>query len=258
MEQPTTAKLCECGCGQPAPIAKGTSKRRGAVRGQPQRFIHGHGLKRPPRLFVEVGQRIGRGAVIDPDVRVSDPAYRYGVRCARLICDDGNEYVVRLHNLLSKKPTLSCGCLNREAVALGRARSDLVRRLPAGQAARNRVLASYRDGARKRGLAWRLTGEDFDGLTAQDCFYCGNRPSSSAKNATKGRSFNGDFVYNGIDRVDNAAGYIPGNVVTCCGICNRAKGNRSFGEFMAWIARLTERMWFHPEMIPSRLLQGGA
>lgn len=34
--------LCECGCGQPAPIAKQTRSNRGFVAGQPQRFIRGH------------------------------------------------------------------------------------------------------------------------------------------------------------------------------------------------------------------------
>jgi len=35
-------KLCECGCGNPAPIAKKTEKRFGWIRGQPTRFICGH------------------------------------------------------------------------------------------------------------------------------------------------------------------------------------------------------------------------
>lgn len=35
-------KLCECGCGQPAPIATYNSKRWGWVKGQPKRFIHNH------------------------------------------------------------------------------------------------------------------------------------------------------------------------------------------------------------------------
>ena len=34
--------LCECGCGEPAPIARTTDKRRGYVAGQPVRFIRGH------------------------------------------------------------------------------------------------------------------------------------------------------------------------------------------------------------------------
>lgn len=39
-ENPT--KLCECGCGKPAPIAKVNHASRGAVRGQPLRFVRGH------------------------------------------------------------------------------------------------------------------------------------------------------------------------------------------------------------------------
>ncbi len=35
-------KLCECGCGFSAPIAKGTDSRRGWIKGKPIRFINGH------------------------------------------------------------------------------------------------------------------------------------------------------------------------------------------------------------------------
>jgi hypothetical protein len=35
--------LCECGCGDPAPIARQTDRRRGVRRGEPLRFIRGHG-----------------------------------------------------------------------------------------------------------------------------------------------------------------------------------------------------------------------
>lgn len=35
-------KLCECGCGEAAPIAKKTRRERGQVKGQPLRFVHGH------------------------------------------------------------------------------------------------------------------------------------------------------------------------------------------------------------------------
>ena len=40
MEAPV--KLCECGCGRPAPIAKWTNSRYGHVKDQPTRFIRGH------------------------------------------------------------------------------------------------------------------------------------------------------------------------------------------------------------------------
>jgi hypothetical protein len=35
-------KLCECGCGCDAPIAKATNTISGAIKGQPQRFVKGH------------------------------------------------------------------------------------------------------------------------------------------------------------------------------------------------------------------------
>ena len=38
-------KLCECGCGQPAPIAKQTHLKHGHIKGQPVRFVKGHGSR---------------------------------------------------------------------------------------------------------------------------------------------------------------------------------------------------------------------
>jgi len=49
-----TVKLCECGCGRPAPIAKQTVRKLGHVKGEPVRFVNGHmnrGRKMPPRPF---------------------------------------------------------------------------------------------------------------------------------------------------------------------------------------------------------------
>lgn len=61
-------KLCECGCGMPAPIAKHTRTIDGHVKGQPVRFIRGHrgrlpnSFRRPiaiwddlPELYVNRG-----------------------------------------------------------------------------------------------------------------------------------------------------------------------------------------------------------
>ena len=37
--------FCQCGCGEKAPIAKKTTTKRGNVKGEPVRFIMGHGAK---------------------------------------------------------------------------------------------------------------------------------------------------------------------------------------------------------------------
>ena len=41
-------KLCECGCGNPAPISKFNRKERGQKKGEPIRFISGHNSKLQP------------------------------------------------------------------------------------------------------------------------------------------------------------------------------------------------------------------
>jgi len=38
-------KLCECGCGKPAPIATQTNTKLGVRQGHPQRFVKGHATR---------------------------------------------------------------------------------------------------------------------------------------------------------------------------------------------------------------------
>lgn len=49
-------QLCGCGCGDPAPIAHQSDTKRGYVKGQSRRFIHGHaprGRSRPDLVKTE-------------------------------------------------------------------------------------------------------------------------------------------------------------------------------------------------------------
>lgn len=41
-------KLCDCGCGLAAPIAKRTKSTAGHTKGQPTRYRHGHNRRRAP------------------------------------------------------------------------------------------------------------------------------------------------------------------------------------------------------------------
>ena len=44
--------LCECGCGEPAPIARSSNVSRGWIKGEPLRFRQGHGMR--GRTWVDI------------------------------------------------------------------------------------------------------------------------------------------------------------------------------------------------------------
>jgi len=92
---------------------------------------------------------------------------------------------------------------------------------------RNRALgcfATYRRGARLRGLTFEPSLDDVARLTRQPCTYCGRPPLDSK--AT------------GIERVDNSKSYTAENSVPCCALCNRAKRAMPVKDFLDWISQL--------------------
>jgi hypothetical protein len=50
-------KLCECGCGKPAPLSRQGDTKRGLKKGQPQRFIRGHSSRGRVQSEAEKKQR---------------------------------------------------------------------------------------------------------------------------------------------------------------------------------------------------------
>lgn len=114
--------------------------------------------------------------------------------------------------------TRSCGCL---------------RGLPEGEAAKNSLLLIYKGSARKRGIAWELSDEDFFELIQNNCYYDGVPPLQVYA------SHKGDYKYNGIDRVDNTKGYTKDNCVACCWNCNNAKKDMTQEKFYDFIARIS-------------------
>lgn len=154
---------------------------------------------------------------------------RYGKARWNCRCECGRDCIVLGRNLRSGW-TRSCGCLQREAASVV---------LPGSEAAFNITVNSYRHNARVRGLDWSLDSDLATPLLTSPCHYCGAEPSS-IKISQSGR---GDpFVRNGIDRVNNARGYVDGNVVTCCSTCNYAKRDMEYGEFIAWIRRAAKHL----------------
>lgn len=71
--------------------------------------------------------------------------------------------------------------------------------------------------------------EHFRKLVEGDCHYCGKQ--AIVVNERTGE-------YNGIDRIDNAHGYVPGNMVSACSTCNMAKGELSRDTFLRMCTRV--------------------
>lgn len=95
------------------------------------------------------------------------------------------------------------------------------------------VFSRYRTSAQMKGKPFEMTIDQFESMSQGRCHYCDAPPSNVSRAL---RSSQIPFVYNGIDRLNNDLGYVAGNVVTCCGRCNKAKNDMSEEAFRQWIA----------------------
>lgn len=100
----------------------------------------------------------------------------------------------------------------------------------------NKLYSAYMRDAKKRGIEWNLSKEQFMYLTKLDCYYTGLPPSSIKK--TTG----GHYIYNGIDRVDNKRGYEMSNCVPCNKVVNKMKLNLDCDRFLEMCALITKTM----------------
>lgn len=130
------------------------------------------------------------------------------------VCDCGNE-ITMIGSRLKNGHTRSCGCLRNE-----------FRKLPEGVATLRSDYRIYKQNAKRKGLVFELSEEEFHHLILLDCFYCGSVPN----------------VYNGLDRVDSSLGYSLDNVVPCCKTCNYAKNTMTYDEFRSWIMKVSDHM----------------
>lgn len=77
--------------------------------------------------------------------------------------------------------------------------------------------------AKKKGLPFDITKEDYAELISQGCFYCSGKLSQSGY---------------GLDRQTNSLGYTKKNCVPCCKTCNVAKNEMDVQGFKEWLLRV--------------------
>jgi 5-methylcytosine-specific restriction endonuclease McrA len=85
----------------------------------------------------------------------------------------------------------------------------------------------YEKSANKRGLEFKISLDDFIRKIKEPCVYCGNPPPEES-------------TRNGLDRINNNAGYIVENLVACCFNCNQMKGKRSVEDFLEHIRKIVK------------------
>lgn len=169
-----------------------------------------------------LGEVFGKLTVIGKEPNESGKAKRWSCKCA---C--GHDLVVSSTSLRSGHTTKckKCSYVNRS-------RPNKV----GGNQAFNMVYGTYKLSAQRRGLSFELTEDQFRELSQKNCYYCGSSPINVRKHPVKNST--GDFVYNGIDRVDNSIGYKLENCVACCTMCNRMKLNYSLESFHEQVTRI--------------------
>lgn len=106
------------------------------------------------------------------------------------------------------------------------------------------LYSTYIRMANSRGFSFRLKAKEFFEITQERCFYCGVSPY---KNFRKGKS---GFIFNGVDRIDSTLGYVMGNVVPCCHMCNISKSNLTIQEFSSRIESCFKHLGCATPMIP--------
>jgi hypothetical protein len=140
-------------------------------------------------------------------------------------CDCGKTYSVSSANLRNKVTTQCMSCNLKE------------HRKPEGQSSLWHLFRGYKRNASLYNREFALTLNQFTLLTSSNCYYCGIEPNQKYRHS---RRTNGEYIYNGIDRIDSKQGYTVENCVSCCFICNRAKSNMSYEEWNTWLNRISE------------------
>jgi len=219
---------CRCDCGKTVSVARGcltskTTKSCGCYRKDRKWSIH-------------TGESHGRLTVLRER---SIPYQKTTCLAFDCVCSCGNLVTVRAAYIGNR--VLSCGCLAAENARTRIEKQHELNKLPAGQAAFNRLKRTYERRAAAFNRAFKLSTEQFAAKVKQECYYCGAPPGQVVYEK------NGNCVYNGIDRVKNGEGYTAENTVACCAQCNSAKTNLAQDDFLAWARRVAARNPLTPE-----------
>lgn len=157
------------------------------------------------------------------------------------LCICGKEIIARGNQLVNGNTT-SCGCFNIEQIKLYHSYSII----------EDVKMASakyiYRTGYNEDNISFNYFYE----LSQKNCYYCNSAAINSKKcynifkiikniknrYASDFSITNGNFIYNGLDRINNNKQHSADNVITCCFTCNSFKNDLNFNIFIKNINNL--------------------
>jgi hypothetical protein len=180
-------------------------------------------LKLRTNPLIPIGTEFGRWIVLENDLYKRFKTQIH--RACKVRCKCSKE-AIRTYGELRCGRSPSCGCKSRE-----RSIETVWRELFAKM--------------NRRGWDFHLTLPQMKLVAQMPCIYCGKEPSGLYRVTYKidGKYQRGcvpemEIRYSGLDRVDSSRGYIPGNVVPCCGDCNGMNSDRSLVDFFAMIEKI--------------------
>lgn len=156
---------------------------------------------------------------------------QYGKISWDCVCKCGKELFVSGTHLVSGG-VKSCGCLKAESCRKnGLIGGDKTRKYSPIEASAQRVW--------RNGYGQELAFDDFIKISQTNCHYCGTPPSNKYEykfsNVVKNDAV---FVYNGLDRKDSSKPHTADNVLPACWVCNRAKGDMDYDEFLIYLEKM--------------------
>ena len=89
----------------------------------------------------------------------------------------------------------------------------------------------YKRNAVTRNIPFNLSFEEFNTITQQPCYYCGELTKDEY-----------DIIFTGVDRIDSTQGYFYENVVSCCNMCNKMKLNYTLEDWLNKIQQIAINM----------------
>ena len=194
-----------------------------------------------PKFKDRTGHRHGR--LLVKECVGKDHRGKYLWLCS---CDCGTDKIVVSDNLSSGKSN-SCGCLREEVIrrpgnqyGIFKDRRIAILRVQYSHLKRRNT---------KMGFDEVIDFDTFTRLVESSCDYCGleySKEIEDRSSESKKLKLTSDYVLkcNGIDRLDSNLGYSKDNTVPCCKYCNIAKNVMSKDEFLGWVKRVYEHLYW--------------